>query len=61
MAASKKTSEVMTYAEWENLFKRNLRRYMRRKCHDFMYALSLFFLLVVPFFVLLGHYFLIGY
>mgnify|MGYP000903063527 CR=1 FL=1 len=58
---SQSKSKMLTYSEWENLFKRNLRRYVRRKCHDFMYALFLFLLLVVPFFVLLGHYFLIGY
>lgn len=58
---SQSKNKMLTYSEWELLFKRNLRRYMRRKCHDFMYALSLFFLLVVPFLVLLGHYFLIGY
>lgn len=50
---SQSKNKMLTYSEWELLFKQNLHRYMRRKCHDFMYALSLFFLLVVPFLVLL--------
>jgi len=59
--SNQQKNKMLTYGEWEVLHRRQVKRYFRRKFNDFLYGVVLFFILVVPFFVLLAHYFLTSY
>lgn len=59
--SNQQKNKMLTYGEWEVLHRRQVKRYFRRKFNDFLYGVVLFFILVVPLFVLLAHYFLTSY
>lgn len=51
----------MTYEEWQNVFKKQVKVYVRRKLHSLMYGTVLFLLLVVPPLLMVIHYVMTGY
>ena len=51
----------MTYEEWQNVFKKQVKVYVRRKVHSLMYGTALFLLLVVPPLLMMVHYMVTGY
>ena len=51
----------MTYEEWQNVFKKQVKVYVRRKLHSLMYGTALFLLLVVPPLLMMIHYMVTGY
>ena len=51
----------MTYEEWQNVFKKQVKVYVRRKLHSLMYGTALFLLLVVPPLLMMIHYVMTGY
>ena len=51
----------MTYEEWQNVFKKQVKVYVRRKLHSPMYGTALFLLLVVPPLLMMIHYIATGY
>ena len=51
----------MTYEEWQNVFKKQVKVYVRRKLHSLMYGTALFLLLVVPPLLMMIHYIATGY
>lgn len=51
----------MTYEEWQNVFKKQVKVYVRRKVHSLMYGTALFLLLVVPPLLMMIHYIATAY
>lgn len=51
----------MTYEEWQNVFKKQVKVYVRRKVYSLMYGTALFLLLVVPPLLMTVHYIVTGY
>lgn len=56
-----KNQRSMTYEEWQNVFKKQVKVYVRRKVHSLMYGTALFLLLVVPPLLMMIHYVMTGY
>lgn len=56
-----KNQRSMTYEEWQNVFKKQVKVYVRRKVHSLMYGTALFLLLVVPPLLMMIHYIVMGY
>lgn len=61
MSNQRRKETLLTYEEWQNAFKKHLRMYVKRKLHDFMYFVGLFFVLVAPPMLMITHYMLVGY
>lgn len=61
MSNQRRKETLLTYEEWQNAFKKHLRMYVKKKLHDLMYDVGLFFMLVVPPMVMIAHYIVVGY
>lgn len=53
--------KLMTYEQWRELFKRQLKKFIRRKLSCLFYGLTLFLILVLPPFAMIIHWILTGY
>lgn len=61
MSSQRRKEKLMTYDEWQSVFEEEVKVYMWRKLHDFMYGVLLFLLLVVPPLLMMIHYIVMGY
>ena len=61
MSSQRRREKLMTYAEWQSVFEEEVKLYVGRKLHDFMYGVLLFLLLVVPLLLMMIHYIVTGY
>lgn len=61
MSSQRRREKLMTYAEWQSVFEEEVKLYVGRKLHDFMYGTVLFLLLVVPPVLMILHYIMRGY
>lgn len=52
---------LMTYEQWRELFKRQLKKFIRRKLSRLLYGLTLFLILVLPPLAMIIHWILTGY
>lgn len=57
----KRKETLMTYDEWQKVFEKQVKKYVGRKLHKFVYGVALFLLLVVPPALMVAHYITIGY
>lgn len=61
MNNQRRKEKLMTYDEWQSVFEEQVKLYMGRKLHDFVYGTALFLLLVVPPLLMMIHYVMTGY
>lgn len=61
MSIQRRKEKLMTYDEWQSVFEEEVKLYVGRKLHDFMYGTVLFLLLVVPPVLMILHYIMRGY
>ena len=61
MNNQRRKEKLMTYDEWQSVFEEEIKMYVGRKLHDFMYGTVLFLLLVVPPVLMILHYIMRGY
>lgn len=61
MSSQRRKEKLMTYDEWQSVFEEEIKMYVGRKLHDFMYGTVLFLLLVVPPVLMILHYIMRGY
>lgn len=61
MSSQRRREKLMTYDEWQSVFEEQVKLYVGRKLHDFMYGVLLFLLLVVPPLLMMIHYIVTGY
>lgn len=61
MENQRRKEKLMTYDEWQSVFEEQVKMYVGRKLHDFMYGTVLFLLLVVPPVLMILHYIMRGY
>lgn len=61
MSNQRRKETLLTYEEWQNVFKKHLKMYVKQKLHNFMYFVGLFFMLVALPMLMITHYIVIGY
>ena len=61
MSNQRRKETILAYEEWQNVFKKHLKMYAKRKLHDFMYCMGLFFMLVAQLMLMIAHYLVVGY
>jgi len=54
-------NKLMTYEQWLELFKRQLKKYIKHKLAQVFYGLGLFLILEVPPIVMIIHWIITGY
>lgn len=52
---------LMTYEQWNEVFKKQVKKYVHRKVNEFFYGVAMFFILVVPPIVMIVHWVIVGY
>ncbi|MEF2866366.1 MAG: hypothetical protein U0N87_06310 [Anaerobutyricum sp.] len=53
-------NRLMTYEQWLELFKRQLRKYIKHKLAQVLYGISMFMILTVPPLAMIIHWILRG-
>ena len=61
MNSQKRQETLMTYDEWQRAFEKQVKMYVGRKLHKFVYGVALFLMLVVPQILMILHYIIVGY
>lgn len=61
MNSQRRKEKLMTYDEWQSVFEEQVKVYVGRKLHDFIYGVLLFLSLVVPPVLMILHYIMRGY
>lgn len=54
-------SRLMTYEQWLELFKQQLRKYIKYKLSRLLYGIAMFMILTVPPLVMIIHWIITGY
>lgn len=55
------TDTLMTYDQWCQLFKKRLKKTIKRKVYRFLYGAALFLILAVPPIAMIIHWIIFGY
>ena len=55
------TNTLMTYNQWYQLFKKHLKKTIKRKVYQFLYGAVLFLILAVPPIAMIIHWIIVGY
>lgn len=55
------TDTLLTYDQWCQLFKKHLKKTIKRKVYRFLYGAALFLILAIPPIAMIIHWIIVGY
>ncbi len=52
---------LMTYEQWNEVFKKQVKKYVHRKVNECIYVCIMFLIFVAPMFIMIVHWVVVGY